>query len=111
MTLWVNQVQVCKWQMQLLDIKMPRILDRLVKQLKDKGYNKKASFAIATKKLQQFGNLKKGTNKPTLKGIKRGNMTPAQRAIDRASKKLNKPKTNFVYNKNTNRATLKNKRI
>ena len=38
-------------------------------------------------------------------------MTPAQRAIDRASKKLNKPKTNFVYNKNTNRATLKNKRI
>ena len=27
---------------------MPKILDRLTKQLKNKGYSKKSSFAIAT---------------------------------------------------------------
>ena len=39
---------------------MPKILDRLVKQLRDKGFNKSSSYAIATSQLQKSGNLKKG---------------------------------------------------
>jgi hypothetical protein len=61
---------------------MPKILDRLVGQLKAKGYSKSSSFAIATKSLQKAGNLKPGTTKPTRKGIVRGNMTPSARAKD-----------------------------
>ena len=38
---------------------MPKILDRLVKQLRDKGFNKSSSYAIATSQLQKSGNLKK----------------------------------------------------
>ena len=45
-------------------IHVPKILDRLVKQLQDKGHSKKAAFAIATKSLQKSGNLKKNSNKP-----------------------------------------------
>jgi len=82
-------------------------MDRLVGQLKNKGFNKKSAYAIATSKLQESGNLKKGTNKPTAKGIARGKMTPGQRAKDRASKASGKPKSSFKYNKKTNRATLK----
>ena len=36
---------------------MPKILDRLVKQLRDKGFNKSSSYAIATSQLQKSGNL------------------------------------------------------
>ena len=39
---------------------MPAILDRLVKQLVDKGHRKSSAYAIATKSLQKAGNLKKG---------------------------------------------------
>lgn len=86
---------------------MPKILDRTVGQLLQKGKSKKAAYAIATKKLQQSGNLKRGTNKPTLKGAIRGNMTPAQRAIDREAKLRGKPASNFKYNAKTNKAVLK----
>ena len=50
-------------------------MDRLVKQLQGKGIDKSSAYAIATSKLQKSGNLKKGTNKATSKGAKRGNMT------------------------------------
>ena len=86
---------------------MPKILDRLVKQLRDKGFNKSSSYAIATSQLQKSGNLKKGTNKATAKGKARGKMTPGQRAKDRASKASGKPASSFKYNKKTNRATKK----
>jgi hypothetical protein len=86
---------------------MPKILNRLVSQLEAKGKPKKAAYAIATSQLQKSGNLKKGTNAATVKGRRRGNMTPGQRAIDRAAKLSGKPKSNYVYNKKTNRAVLK----
>ena len=56
---------------------MPKILDRLVGQLQKKGINKNSSYGIAISKLQKSGNLKRGTVKPTSKGISRGNMTPS----------------------------------
>jgi hypothetical protein len=66
---------------------MPKILERLVGQLEAKGHNKASSFAIATHALQKSGNLKPGTQKPTAKGVKRGAMTPEERAKDRQAKK------------------------
>ena len=59
------------------------IQQRLVRQLKAKGIDKKGSYAISTAALQKSGNLKKGTNKPTKKGISRGNMSPSLRAKTR----------------------------
>lgn len=88
---------------------MPAILERLVKQLKAKGYSKSSAFAIATKTLQKAGDLKKGSNKATAKGAKRGAMTPAQRSKDRAakySKKKDKP-SDFSYNAKSNTSKRK----
>lgn len=86
---------------------MPAILDRLVKQLVAKGKSKSSAFAIATSVLQKSGNLKKGSTDATSKGKRRGAMTPAQRAKDRASKKSGNSKSSYKYNSKTNRATLK----
>jgi len=84
---------------------LPKILDRLVGQLKSKGHSKKASYAIATSALQKSGNLKFGTSRATSKGRRRGNMTPGQRAKNRASKTSGKPQSSYKYNSKTNRAT------
>lgn len=91
---------------------MPAILERLVKQLKAKGYSKSSAFAIATKTLQKAGDLKKGSNKATAKGTRRGAMTPAERSKDRSvkySKKKHKA-SDFSYNAKTNTSKLKGKK-
>ena len=88
---------------------MPRILDRLVSQLKAKGKSESQAFAIATKALQKSGNLKPGSTEPTRKGVVRGNMTPAERAKDRQSKRSGHPPSAYKYNSSTNLATLKGK--
>jgi hypothetical protein len=85
---------------------MSKILDRLVRQLQAKGMPKDKAFAVATKSLQKAGNIKKGSTEPTAKGKKRGNMTPGQRAKDRASKRSGRPPSDFKYDVATNRATL-----
>jgi hypothetical protein len=61
--------------------------------------------ATAISALQKSGNLKKGSTEPTLKGIKRGNMTPAERAKDRAAKYGGGHPSEYHYNPKTNRAT------
>ncbi len=86
---------------------MPKILERLVSQLQAKGKSKEAAYAIATASLQKSGNLKKGSNKPTEKGKKRGEMTPAARAKDRAAKKSGSSPSKYKYNAKTNTATKK----
>jgi hypothetical protein len=58
---------------------MPHILDEAVKRLKAKGWGTSSAYAIGTATLQKSGSLKKGSNKPTAKGIKRGKMTRAER--------------------------------
>ena len=65
---------------------MPKILDRLVGQLEAKGKPKGQAFAIATSALQKSGNLKKGTQEATPKGVVRGNMTPLEREKSRQAK-------------------------
>ena len=82
---------------------MPKILDRLVKQLRAKGMGKSQAYAIATSRMQKAGNLKKGTQEATVKGKKRGDMTPGQRAKDRASEGSGKP-SDYKYNGKNNTA-------
>jgi hypothetical protein len=57
----------------------PRILDAAVKRLKAKGHSTSSAFAIGTSALQKAGELKKGHNTATKKGIARGKMSQAQR--------------------------------
>ena len=87
--------------------KNPKILERLVRQLKAKGFSKSQAIAIATKSLQKSGNLKKGSRKATKKGTKRGNMTPGQRAKSRAAKEQGVKTSSLKFNPKTNRATRK----
>jgi hypothetical protein len=69
---------------------MPAILERLVSQLMAKGKSKSSAYAIATSALQKSGNLKKGSQKATSKGARRGAMTPEQRKKSRALKAAKK---------------------
>ena len=46
----------------------------------------------------------------TVKGKARNSMTAGQRAIDRASKRSGRPKTDYKYNPSTNRAALKDRK-
>lgn len=57
---------------------MPKILDKAVKAIKKNspGVN---PYAVATASLQKAGDLKKGTNKPTAKGVARGQMSRMER--------------------------------
>jgi hypothetical protein len=84
---------------------MPAILDRLVKQLQDKGHSKSSAYAIATKQLQKSGNLKKGTQEATAKGKRRGSMSPGERAKSRQSKARGGKASDYKYNSKTNSAT------
>lgn len=86
---------------------MPKILERLVSQLKAKGKSKEAAYAIATSALQKSGNLKKNSTEATAKGKRRGAMTPAARAKDRAAKRSKHKTSDYKYNKKSNLATLK----
>jgi hypothetical protein len=58
---------------------MPKILEDAVKQIRKKGHSKSSAYAIATSTLQKAGELRKGHNMPTEKGVKRGKMTRSQR--------------------------------
>jgi hypothetical protein len=83
---------------------MPKILDRLVKQLMANGMSESQAYATATKKLHESGNLKKGTQEATAKGKARGEMTPAERAKDRAAKTKGGKPSDYKYNPNNNSA-------
>ena len=86
---------------------MPKILDRLVNQLRDKGMDKDRAFATATSQLQKNGILKKGSQELTDKGKKRNDMTAGERAKDRAAKRSGRKPSEYKYNPKTNIATLK----
>lgn len=86
---------------------MPKILDRLVSQLRAKGMSQSEAIAVATKTLQRAGDLKPGTTQATSKGKQRGAMSPAARAKDRASRGTAHKPPDYNYSARTNRATLK----
>jgi hypothetical protein len=87
---------------------MPAILDRLVSQLKAKGYPASKAYAIAVSQLQKQGNLKKGSTEATPQGKKRGAMTPGERAKDRQAKYDGGKPSDYKYNAKTNIATKRN---
>jgi hypothetical protein len=86
---------------------MPKILDRLVRQLTAQGKSKDSAHAIAVSTLQKSGNLKKGTTQATKKGVKRGDMTPAARAKDRAAKASGRPASAYTYKAKSNSVRVK----
>ncbi len=86
---------------------MPKILERLVSQLQAKGKSKSSAYAIATATLQKHGDLKPGSQKATAKGKRRGAMTPAARAKDRAAKRGKHKPSEYKYNSKSNLATLR----
>ena len=85
----------------------PKIKRRLVSQLKAKGKSTEAAFAIAQSVLKKSGNVD-SSGKATAKGEKRGDMTPAARAKDRAVKRSGGKPSDYTYNskKNTTRKKL-----
>jgi hypothetical protein len=87
--------------------KKPKILERLINQLKDKGFDVGAATAIATKQQQKAGNIKKGSQELTKKGKKRQKMGAAGRAKDRAAKRSGRKPSEYKYNARNNQASLK----
>lgn len=85
----------------------PKILTRLVSQIIAQGKAPADANRIAISALQKSGNLKPGTIEATAKGVRRGEMSPAQRAIDRAIKARGGRPADYVYRASTNRATRK----
>ena len=62
---------------------MPKILDRAVSRIEQRGVKASSAYPIAVASLQKAGDLKKGTLAATAKGTARGKMTPKQRAATR----------------------------
>lgn len=83
---------------------MPKILERLVSQLKAKGMPTSQAYAVATSQQQKAGNLKPGTQELTDKGYKRQAMGAAGRAKDRAAQAAGGNPADYTYNQLTNRA-------
>ena len=63
---------------------MPKILDRVVRQLAAKGVAD--PYAVGVSAMQKAGNLKQGSLEATKQGIRRGNMTPEARAKARRAR-------------------------
>lgn len=83
------------------------IIDRLTQQLTERGVENPRETAVA--KLKEFGILD-GAGSLTPYGETRNAMTAGERAIDRAAVKSGRPADQYVYNPNTNRATLRGRR-
>ena len=86
-----------------------KILTRLKHQLKQKGKSPEEAQRIAVAALQRAGNLKKGSTEPTAKGVVRGNMTPAERAKDRAVKYRGGTTADYKYKVSNNTAVKRKK--
>ena len=91
---------------------MPKILDRLVSQLQAKGMDIGEANAVSRKQLHKHGLLYPNSDVLTVKGEQRNDMSPADRAKDRASKYsggIHSP-SDYEYNARTNMATVKKKK-
>jgi hypothetical protein len=82
---------------------MPKILERLVRQLRGRGEKnpKERAYQFLNKAGIMSG------NKLTTKGEKRNAMTPAERAKDRQAKYNGGKPSDYTYHKATNSATRK----
>ena len=87
----------------------PTILKRLTQQIKDNSPGVKDPEAAAIAALQRYGSFKKGTTELTEHGKTRNEMSPGDRAIDRAVKRSGRKASEYNYDPKTNAATLKTK--
>lgn len=83
---------------------LPKLFERLKRQLASKGVKGAAGMAMALLKKRGQVNSK---GKLTSEGKKRQAMGNAGRAKDRAAKKSGKSTNAYKYNAKTNKATLK----
>ncbi len=83
---------------------MPKIEDRLTRQLASKGNKNARGMAIAM--LKKAGNYDEN-GKLTEQGEKRNAMSPGDRAKAREAKYSGNDASEYKYNKKTNRATKK----
>jgi hypothetical protein len=88
---------------------MPTILKRLTQQIKDNSPGVKDPEAAAIAALRRYGSMEKDSIKLTEGGKIRNEMSPGDRAKDRASKRSGHPTTAYNYDAKTNAATLKTK--
>jgi hypothetical protein len=58
--------------------KLPKLMETAVKRIKQSSPNVNP-YAVASATLQKSGSLKQGANTPTKQGVKRGQMSRAQR--------------------------------
>ena len=75
-----------------------QLIDRLTAQVGDR--------ATAISLLQKRGHLMADGKTFTAEGARRNQMNASERAIDRESKRTNKPASEFKYNKFTNSAKM-----
>lgn len=83
---------------------MPKLLERLTRQLASRGG--KGAKGMAAALLKKRGQMT-GDGKLTAKGKQRQALGNDGRAKDRAAKKSGKSASSYKYNPKTNRATLK----
>ncbi len=76
-----------------------QLIDRLAAQVKSRD--------LAVKLLQERGHLRADGKTLTPEGVKRNAMTAEERAKDRAAKRSGTPKSQYAYDPQTNRATLR----
>lgn len=84
------------------------IINRLTEQLRAKGISNARGMAIA--QLQKNGILHPNSEELTSYGKTRQSMSPGERAISRQVKYTGNKPSDYQYNSNTNRATLKKKK-
>jgi hypothetical protein len=77
-------------------------------QLVNRLASQVGSMDMAIGLLKKRGQMT-SSGKLTAEGVKRNEMTARERAIDRSSSKSGRNKNDYVYNRITNSATLKNK--
>lgn len=85
-------------------MELPKLLQRLTRQLASKGV--KGAKGMAAALLKKRGQMS-SDGKLTAKGKKRQALGNDGRAKDRAAKKSGKSSSSYNYNPKTNRATLK----
>ena len=84
----------------------PTILKRLTQQIKDNSPGVKDPEAAAIAALRRYGSMEKDSIKLTEGGKIRNEMSPGDRAIDRAVKRSGRKASEYNYDAKTNAATL-----
>lgn len=87
--------------------KKPAILTRLTQQIKENSPGVKDPEAAAIAALRKQGSMEKDSMALTKYGKTRNEMTPGERAIDRAVKRSGHSASDYVYNPKTNAALLR----